>query len=376
MWLDPLYTAILRPLLFRLDPERAHQLAIALVQQIGKNPPLQKLAQQLFGYAHPALSQTIWGLHFPNPIGLAAGFDKNGSGIGAWADLGFGFAEIGTVTAHPQAGNPRPRLFRIPQDQAILNRMGFNNDGAVQIAQKLQTYRQQCKLTVPLGINLGKSKVTPLEQAPTDYLQSFQLCYEWGDYFVVNVSSPNTEGLRNLQNTAPLTEILTTLQAVNTKNKPLLIKIAPDLTWAEIDAILEVCYAQNISGIIATNTTVDKTNLSDRHFTAQAGGISGLPLQKKSTEIIRYIYQHTEGKLPIIGVGGINSSESAWEKLTAGASLLQVYTGLVYQGFALNRQILQGIIEKMNKIGIYHLQEIVGSYQRVENGNGNQTKLT
>lgn len=357
----PMYTTLIRPLLFQLDPETAHQLAIATVKTIGYSRPLQHLVRNFYHYGHPALTQTLWGISFPNPLGLAAGFDKNGEGVLGWAHLGFGFAEIGTVTAHPQSGNPRPRLFRLPADSAILNRMGFNNQGAVVIAERLQQYRTRGSIPIPIGINLGKSRITPLPDASADYMHSFQLCHPLGDYFVINVSSPNTEGLRSLQAVSALTEIITTLQAVNHPPKPLLVKIAPDLSFSELEDILAVCLGLNIAGIIATNTTTDRSSLTDHKFRHEAGGISGVPLRSRSTEIIKYIYRATQGKLPIIGVGGINSVNSAWEKLTAGASLLEIYTGLVYEGLGVVPQILKGIVQRMAEVGVAHLQMIVGT---------------
>jgi dihydroorotate dehydrogenase len=356
---------LLRPLLFQLDPETAHQLAIGMVRGISNSPPLQKifspLSKNFFTYESPMLSQRIWGLTFNNPIGLAAGFDKNGEGIGAWELLGFGFAEIGTITAHPQAGNPRPRLFRIVNDRAILNRMGFNNLGAEVISAHLHQYLAKNKVSIPIGINLGKSKITPLERAGEDYLTSFQLCQAVGNYFVVNVSSPNTQGLRSLQNPDPLRDIIRILQSANCQQKPILVKIAPDLSWPEIDQVLQVCQDEQIAGIIATNTTIDRGNLRDQRFQQEAGGISGQPLQTVSTQIIQYIYKATAGRLPIIGVGGINSPESAWEKISAGAVLIQIYTGLVYEGLGLNRSILQGLRNNLVRQGIPHLSQLVGS---------------
>jgi dihydroorotate dehydrogenase len=355
-----LYTNLLRPLLFRLDPESAHQLAIVSVKTIGNNPLLQKLVNPLFNYHNPILKQQIWNLEFSNPIGLAAGFDKNAEGIGAWHSLGFGYAEMGTITAHPQQGNPRPRLFRLQRDRAILNRMGFNNKGAETIAKAIHQSKQKYQPLIPIGINLGKSKITPLERASDDYLISFQLLKELGDYFVINVSSPNTEGLRSLQAVSALTQIISTLQSANTNRKPLLLKIAPDLTYGEIDDILQVCADQHINGIIATNTTTARSQLKEKSYSQEAGGISGAPLQQKSTDIIRHIYRRTQGKLTIIGVGGIDSPETAWTKITAGASLLQIYTGLVYQGLGLTRSILNGLVSIMHQNGINHISEAIG----------------
>jgi len=354
------YESLLRPLIFELEPELAHRLAIAAVKLIGNSPTLQRWLSGQLSVIDPLLEQTLWGVSFPNPLGLAAGFDKNAEGLGAWQYLGFGFAEVGTITAYAQGGNPQPRLFRLVADEAILNRMGFNNQGAEAIAHRLENYRKHSAVSIPIGINLGKSQITPLEQAVADYLASFQRLQNLGDYFVINVSSPNTVGLRSLQAEAQLTGIIKTLQEANHAGKPLLVKIAPDLSFAEIDQVLGVCLGQGISGIIATNTTISREGLSTTKYHHEAGGISGQPLQERSTQIVRYIHRATQGKLPIIGVGGINSVESAWHKLSAGASLLQVYTGLVYHGWGLTRRILEGIAQKMRSLGLQNIREAVG----------------
>ncbi len=308
-----------------------------------------------FTFIDSRLSQNLWGLTFPAPLGLAAGFDKNADGVNIWSHLGFGFAEIGSVTRHEQPGNPQPRLFRLPEDEAVINRMGFNNDGADGVAQKLV----QQKSMIPLGINLGKSKITPLEEAPDDYRYSFEKLYDFGDYFVVNVSSPNTPGLRELQNVIRLEEIFKALQAVNTAQKPLLVKIAPDLADVDIDAVVDLAQSYGLAGVIATNTTIGREGLKNG-AKAEAGGLSGVPVRQRSTEVIRRIYRHTEGKLPIIGVGGIFHPQDAWEKLSAGASLLQTYTGWIYQGPRLPYLIHQGLLQLMEQQGLKHVSEIVG----------------
>ncbi len=306
------------------------------------------------------LTQTLWNLTFPNPVGLAAGLDKDGLAAGMWHRLGFGFAELGTITALAQPGNPKPRLFRLPLDQAGLNRMGFNNQGSLAMALRLQERYTHGTIPIPIGINLGKSKVTPLTEAAFDYVTSFKQLKDWGSYFVINVSSPNTPGLRTLQSTDSLSSILGALQDENQMAKPLLLKIAPDLTWDNIAAILECAKTYQLSGIIATNTTTSRENLRTTHvpmtgrpLTDEAGGISGVPLRQQATEIIRFIYQHST--LPIIGVGGIFSVEDAWEKITSGASLIQLYTGWIYQGPSLAKQILQGLQAKLDR---HHLNSI------------------
>lgn len=370
-----LYQSFLRPVLFsglKADPEWVQKRTIALcrwLEQEGDHPPAQWLENQLrnaCSFAAPELEQTLWGLKFPNPIGLAAGFDKDGVAAGIWSSFGFGFTEVGTVTLHPQPGNPPPRLFRLPLDQAAINRMGFNNQGAAQMAQTLAQSQQRPR-TIPIGINLGKSKRTALDQAAEDYLASFKLLKDLGDYFVVNVSSPNTPGLRSLQSIQQLQPILAALQQENQAQKPLLVKIAPDLEWEEISAILALAQDQNLAGIIATNTTIgraglktDKIKATGNSVHTESGGLSGAPLKERSTAVIRFIYQQTQGQLPIIGVGGIFTAQDAWEKLTAGASLLQVYTGWIYEGPWMVRRILTELQQRLRAKQVT-LSEIVGS---------------
>jgi dihydroorotate dehydrogenase len=370
------YKTVLQPLLFSsldVDPEWLHQRTIQTLAWLGdRRQPLNSLfrqqLRQQFQHQDPRLEQNLWGLHFPNPLGLAAGFDKDGVAAAIWPDLGFGFAEVGTVTLQAQPGNPQPRLFRLPEDRAALNRMGFNNQGAAALVATLnRCFGPESRHVTPLGINLGKSKVTLLEQAAEDYLGSFRLLKTLGDYFVVNVSSPNTPGLRNLQAASELDPILTVLQAENQTQKPLLVKIAPDLDWPSLDAVLELAQRHRLAGIIATNTTIGRVGLKTqtlrRTGTAvaqEAGGISGAPLRQRSTEVIRYIWQRTEGTLPIIGVGGIFTAEDAWEKITAGASLVQVYTGWIYEGPSLVPSVLQGLSEKLTQLGLPNLGAAVG----------------
>ncbi|MBD0267509.1 MAG: quinone-dependent dihydroorotate dehydrogenase, partial [Cyanobacteria bacterium Co-bin8] len=313
------------------------------------------------------LQQTLWGLTFANPLGLAAGFDKDGAAARAWPLFGFGFAELGTVTCHAQPGNPQPRLFRLTEDQAVLNRMGFNNQGATAMAAYLADLWPDGRSPIPIGINLGKSKITPLEEAAQDYLTSFKQLQPWGDYFVVNVSSPNTPGLRDLQATDQLAPILQALQQANTEQKPLLVKIAPDLEWDAIAAVVDLAQRYQLAGIIATNTTIRKDHLktqllpsTGRPLTEEAGGISGAPLRSRSTEVIRFIWKETQGQLPIVGVGGIFTAADAWEKLTAGASLLQTYTGWIYEGPWMVRRVLEGLLVQLEAHGLSSLQAAVG----------------
>jgi dihydroorotate dehydrogenase len=369
-----IYKAGLRPILFglKLDPEFLHQQTIGILSWLARegerNPAfwLRSQLQQSCCFGDARLKQTLWGLNFPNPIGLAAGFDKNGTASGSWEALGFGFAELGTVTFHPQQGNPRPRLFRLPLDRAVLNRMGFNNSGAAAMASQLCETWQYRPRSIPIGINLGKSKVTPLPEAPSDYLASFRLLKELGDYFVVNVSSPNTPGLRSLQDAPQLSGILDALQQENQGAKPILVKIAPDLEWDAIADVLQVAQTHHLAGIIATNTTISREGLKTEFVSTgnsvkeEAGGISGAPLRQRSTEVIRFIWRETKGQLPIIGVGGIFNAEDAWEKISAGASLIQVYTGLVYQGPLMVRRVLEGLVRKLEERGLSSISEAIG----------------
>ncbi|WP_373542596.1 quinone-dependent dihydroorotate dehydrogenase [Chamaesiphon sp.] len=370
-----IYQLAVRPLLFsafKVDPEVVHKRSLALLHAIDSTPtsPLTTLAkasfQQYFCRAERQLEQSVFGVSFPNPVGLAAGFDKDGIAAGMWQYLGFGFAELGTVTYHPQPGNPQPRLFRLPQDRAALNRMGFNNLGSVAMMEELAR-RQQSDFTIPIGINLGKSKITPLADAASDYLGSFQRLKDLGDYFVINVSSPNTPNLRDLQAIAPLGIIFDTLQQANQGRKPILVKIAPDLAWEDIAAVVELSQQYQLAGIIATNTTIDRSQLVTKTIaatgnpvTAEAGGISGAPVRDKSTAVIRFIHQHTGGSLPIIGVGGIFTADDAWEKITAGASLIQVYTGWTYNGPWMVDRILTGLLAKLEARGLSSISAAVG----------------
>lgn len=374
---DP-YLQLIRPLIFsglKLDPEWLHGYAIHTLVWLGQPTPqrqgIQTWAKQQFCLADDRLRQTCWGIEFPNPLGLAAGFDKDGEAALAWPLFGFGFAELGTVTRHAQPGNPKPRLFRLVADEAALNRMGFNNRGAAALAERLGALWPDQRPALPIGINLGKSKVTELAEAAEDYRASFEQLRDYGDYFVVNVSSPNTPGLRSLQAADQLAPILAALQAENPAHKPLLVKIAPDLDWPDIDAVLELAQAHNLAGIIATNTTLSRAGLKTRvlpqtgnPIDEEAGGISGAPLRSRSTEVIRYIYRQTEGNLPIIGVGGIFTAEDAWAKITAGATLLQTYTGWIYEGPWMVRRMMAGLLTKLEEHQLASIGEAVGLAHR------------
>jgi dihydroorotate dehydrogenase len=371
-----IYQLAIRPVLFNLlktDPEWLHQKTINTLGWLSQNSDrlsvrwVNSFLEQSLCLSDPRLEQNLFGLNFPNPLGLAAGFDKDGIAAQIWSSLGFGFAELGTVTFVPQPGNPPPRLFRLPLDRAALNRMGFNNSGAAAMAARLAQGKQELTQRIPIGINLGKSKVTPLEASATDYLNSFRLLKDLGDYFVVNVSSPNTPGLRSLQDAAMLGAILDLLQQDNKTHKPIFVKIAPDLEWEAIADIIALAKTYQITGLIATNTTIRRDLLktqviekTGKTVQEEAGGISGAPLRDRSTEVIRFIWQQTQGQLPIIGVGGIFSPDDAWEKITAGASLIQVYTGWIYEGPIMVRRILTGLLSKLEESGLTSISAAVG----------------
>ncbi|MGA8657994.1 MAG: quinone-dependent dihydroorotate dehydrogenase [Chthoniobacterales bacterium] len=330
------YEAFLRPLLFLLDPEAAHHFAIGLLQELSRAPFLLSLL------ARPAgrnLEREVFGLRFPNPIGLAAGFDKNGVALPAWASLGFGFVEIGTVTALPQPGNPKPRIFRLPELEALINRLGFNNEGAERIGCRLEALRDRnSRPGIPVGINIGKSRITPLEQASDDYVRSFRRLRDLGDYFVLNVSSPNTPGLRQLQERDALENLFKAIQDEG-HSKPLLVKIAPDLTAEQIDDVIELAEAHQLAGLIAANTTIDHSRVPANR--REQGGLSGRPLRERALEILQYIRKRT--RLPVIAVGGIMSADDAKARFDAGADLIQIFTGFVYRGPALVGEIARAI---------------------------------
>jgi dihydroorotate dehydrogenase len=379
-----IYQLALRPFVFsglKADPEAVHRQFMDVCDRLNQNCDrlwarwtLQQLYSR-FGWSDKRLTQTLWGLSFPNPIGLAAGFDKDGVASNVWPAFGFGFAELGTVTAYAQLGNPQPRLFRLPDDGAALNRMGFNNNGAAQMAKGLAaahlrhaSLQETALPKIPIGINLGKSKITPLESAVEDYCESFRQLQALGDYCVVNVSSPNTPGLRSLQSVEQLEPILVGLQQENGLYKPILVKIAPDLAWEDITAIVELVQRYNLAGIIATNTTIRRDGLKTERILAtgrspsdEAGGLSGAPLRARSTEVIQFIWKSTQGTVPIVGVGGVFTAQDAWEKLAAGASLVQVYTGWIYEGPWMVRRILEGLGLALKRHSLRHINEAIGT---------------
>jgi dihydroorotate dehydrogenase len=367
----PFYPLLLNSV--KSDPETAHRQMLKTLSKMEASRDsvwgswaIQQLEQSCC-FEDSRLQQSLWGLNFPNPLGLAAGFDKDGIAAGMWSSFGFGFAELGAVTLHAQPGNPRPRMFRLPEDRAALNRMGANNLGAAVMADTLTQTWARKPSAISIGINLCKSKMAALEDAAADYIGSFKYLQNVADYFVVNVSSPNTPGLRSLQGGEQLEPILSGLKAVNGNNKPILIKIAPDLAWEDIKEILLLAVNYNLAGIIATNTTIRRDGLKTKilketgsNIEDEAGGISGLPVRDRSTEVIRFIYRETQGKLPIIGVGGIFTARDAWEKIIAGASLLQVYTGWIYQGPWMVKEVLSGILAKLEENNLNNISEAIG----------------
>ncbi len=365
-----IYKSIIRPILFRLQTETAHEIGMESLK-IGLG---SKLAQNIFarrfaGDSFGAIER--FGLTFKNPLGIAAGFDKNGKVVNQLASLGFGFVEVGTVTFEPQTGNPKPRLFRLQQDKALINRLGFNNEGTMKVVERLKRIHPKCVL----GINIGKNKDVPNENAIENYLASFNLAFEVADYIAVNVSSPNTPNLRELQKASELEHLLAALQNRNVKLsegkriKPLLVKIAPDLLDKEIEEIVDICLRLNLAGIIATNTTIKREQLLTDFSEVQQigfGGLSGKPLAKRANNVIRKIYKYSDGKLPIIGVGGIFTAEDAFRKIAAGACLVQAYTGFVYQGFGFARDVNSGLERILNFRGFKSLEDAIGCQSKLE----------
>jgi dihydroorotate dehydrogenase len=343
-----MYKQFIRPLLFQIDPEKIHHAVFFLLKLKGGLPGFKNLSASIFGYKHTKLRRSLMGLNFENPVGLAAGFDKDAVLIDELATFGFGFIEIGTLTPKPQPGNEKPRLFRLPQDQALINRMGFNNEGVQAAVTRLRTRKSR----VIVGGNIGKNKVTPNESAQLDYGTCFEALYPYVDYFVINVSSPNTPGLRELQEKEPLRNLMQYvigLSRAKQKYKPVLLKIAPDLTTDQLNDVIGILKETNTDGIIATNTTISREGLiTDSQSVASMGngGLSGKPLAKRSTEIIRYLRAQLGQGYPIIAVGGIMNAEDAIEKIQAGADLIQIYTGFIYEGPSIVKRINKALVER------------------------------
>ncbi|RTY87842.1 quinone-dependent dihydroorotate dehydrogenase [Flavobacterium sp. RSP15] len=338
-----MYKLLLRPILFWFDPEKVHYFTFSLIHFLSKIPGFSSLFELLYEVKDPRLETEVFGLKFKNPVGLAAGFDKDAKLYKELSSFGFGFIEIGTLTPKGQEGNPKKRLFRLKEDSAIINRMGFNNGGVQEAVERLKNNKG-----ILIGGNIGKNKLTPNEEATSDYEICFDALYDYVDYFVVNVSSPNTPNLRALQDKEPLTQLLQTLQNKNLakpKEKPILLKIAPDLTDEQLLDIIAIIKETKIAGVIATNTTISREELQSENK-AELGGLSGKPLSKRSTDVIRFLAEKSNKAFPIIGVGGIHSAEDAIEKLDAGASLIQLYTGFIYEGPALVKAINMKILEK------------------------------
>jgi dihydroorotate dehydrogenase len=349
--------------LFRLPAETAHEMVIDGLSLL-PDPAIRAFTKAC-RVDDPRLHSHHWGIHFTNPVGLAAGFDKSARSFNGLASFGFGFVEVGTITAHPQPGNPRPRVFRLPEDEALLNRMGFNNPGAEAVAQHLAHVRPE---TV-LGINIGKSKVTPIEDAASDYLRSIDLLAPFARYLVINVSSPNTPGLRDLQDAGPLRTLLrAAVERIRSFNPevrpPILLKLAPDLSDEQVARAVDIAAEEGVAGIIAVNTTISRAGLrtpADRVAALGAGGISGRPVRVRALEVVRLVFRRTEGRLPIIGVGGLFSEADAWEMVRAGASLVQLYTGFIYGGPGIVKRINVGLAERLDRAGVGSIAEVVGA---------------
>ena len=374
-----LYRNLIRPALFSQESEVIHNHTLAALGWTSRREIFCEATAAFF--TAPELPVELFGLRFPNPVGLAAGMDKHAAAAPVWPALGFGFSELGGVTWQAQPGNPAPRLFRAVDDEALINRMGFNNVGAEALAAQLARWKQLSRWPAhPVGINLGKSKATPLEQAAGDYANSFRVLWPFADFFVVNVSSPNTPNLRQLQDKAALDEILAAVQEINAAHsriaqagsrenevprppKPVLVKVAPDLAFEALDEILALAGPRGLAGIVATNTTIARPETADedlKRLYAETGGLSGRPLRARSTEVIRHLHRQTDGALPIIGVGGIFTAADAWEKITAGASLVQIYTSLVYEGPSVVKEIIEGLRTRLAERGLTELRQAVG----------------
>ncbi len=364
------YRHVARPLLFSVDSEVAHDRTLAALEFASRSRLLCRLTEAVCDVG--TLPIEAMGLKFPNPVGLAAGMDKQGRAVPIWKSMGFGFCELGGVTSLAQPGNPKPRMFRVVSEEALINRMGFNNGGSRALAERLLAWRARGDWPAhPVGVNLGKSKVTPLNEAASDYAQSFSRLRALADFFVINVSSPNTPNLRQLQDRSALDEILAAIQELNTPvpvagiadsgRRPILVKVAPDLSLDALDEVVDVALRRDLAGIVATNTTIQRPSSGDsvaKQLYRETGGLSGRPLGRRSTEVVRHLFRQSSGRLTIVGVGGIGSAADAWEKITAGASLVQVYSALVYQGPFFLREWVTGLQERL---GTASWSEVVGS---------------
>ncbi|GKU79769.1 quinone-dependent dihydroorotate dehydrogenase [Paenibacillus sp. L3-i20] len=364
-----LYTYLLKPMFFKMDPEKAHHVVIDGLATGSKIPGMTGLMNAMYGVSEsPELRTELLGLKFPHPIGLAAGLDKNGKAPDGFSSIGFGFAEVGTVTPKGQAGNDLPRLFRLPADEALINRMGFNNEGADAMAASLSKRKIN---RIPIAVNIGKNKNTPNELAHEDYQSCIRSLYDHGDFFVVNISSPNTQGLRDLQHGDELRKLLVTVmdemkaQAVARKAIPkqVMVKIAPDMSEEQLEHTVNTIVECGVAGIIATNTTLSREGLTHANA-SQAGGMSGKPLRDRSTEVIASVYRYTGGRMPIIGSGGIFTAQDAYDKIRAGASMVEVYTALIYKGPGLLRELTNGLKECLRKDGYRNIAEAVGADHR------------
>ena len=356
---------LVRKYLFKQDPEEIHEKTVHALKLAQESPWGKRTLKAFYHMQDERLQTKLWGLDFPNPVGLAAGFDKNAEVYHALGALGFGFIEVGTITPQGQPGNPKPRLFRLASHKAVINRMGFNNHGSYLVAKNLVDYAYS---DIPIGINIGKNKVTPNEEAAQDYSKCLDLLYPYGHYFVINISSPNTPNLRDLQETQSLRVLIRAvrekaaeMEARGVKRKPILLKVAPDMADEQMHDVVHAAVEEGIAGIIATNTTLSRDAVQDHPHAGEAGGLSGRPLTERSTAWVKEIYQEVGAKVPIVGVGGIFTGEDAYEKIRAGASLVQVYTGMIYQGPGIAKQINKKLLQLMARDGFTHISQAVGA---------------
>ena len=361
-----LYKSLIRPLLFRKDPEESHELILAL---LAKSERFSGILEKIYSVGDPRLKVKVGPLTFPNPVGLAGGFDKNAVAPRTIASFGFGFMEIGAITAQAQPGNPKPRLYRLPEDDALINRLGFNNEGATAIAAKLDALRARgCLPKIPLGMNIGRTKIVETKDAVADFLACFERLYRYGDFFTLNVSSPNTPNLRELQEKSLLHDLLSSVQGKNRElaerakieAKPVFVKIAPDMEFSQVDEIIEVVERAQLTGIVATNATAFMRETLKSPKGQEPGGLSGRPITAKDTAFVSHVYKSTRGRLPIIGVGGIFTAEDAYEKIKSGASAVQIYTGWIYEGPGAVKRINLGLTRLLKQDGLSHISEAIG----------------